>query len=135
MELPKIAKSALSIVLPVHNVAERLAKLLEEWTTYLARLKRDYEIILVDDGSSDGTAEAADGIAAVKPKVRVLRHSERRGFGACLRTGIAEARNPLLCYAGADPSYRPADLGKLLGRLHRVHLVSGYRAGHPVPGG
>src|SRR5579871_3798759 len=135
MQLPRITKAALSVVLPIHNIAASLPKLVEEWIAYLGRLKRDCELILVDDGSTDGTAEAADALAATNPKVRVLRHAEHRGVGACLRTGIGEARHPLLFYSSADPSYRPADLGRLLGRLPRVHLVSGYRAGRPVPTG
>lgn len=120
-------------MLTTHNVAAELPKLVEEWLAYLGRLKREYELILVDDGSTDGTAEAAESIAAAKPKVCVLRHSEPRGVGACLRAGIGAARHRLLFYSSADPAYRPADLGRLLGRLPRVHLVSGYRAGRPVP--
>src|SRR5271167_5088770 len=98
MQLPRITKAALSVVLPVHNVAVSLPKLVEEWTAYLGRLKRDYELILVDDASTDGTADAADALAAANPKIRVVRHSEQRGVGACLRTGIGAARHPLLFY-------------------------------------
>src|SRR5262249_37379201 len=112
MQLPRITKSALSVVLPVHNAAASLPKLVEDWLRYLGRLKRDHELILVDDGSTDGTADAADAIAAANPKLRVLRHAEHRGVGASLRTGIGDARHPLLFYTSADAAYRPADLGR-----------------------
>jgi glycosyltransferase involved in cell wall biosynthesis len=131
--LPKITRASLSVVLTTRNVAANLPKLVEEWLGYLGRLKRDYELILVDDASTDGTADAADAIAAANPKVRVLRQSEPHGNGACLRAGIGAARHRLLFYSSADGTYRPADLGRLLGRLPKVHLVSGYRAGLPVP--
>jgi glycosyltransferase involved in cell wall biosynthesis len=132
-ELSRIATAALSVVLPVHNVAASLPQLVGEWSGYLDRLKRDHEIILVDNGSTDGTATAAEAIAATNSHVRVLRHEQPRGFGACLRTGIAAARHPLIFYTSADPVYRPADLGRLLGRMNKLHLVSAYRAGRPVP--
>src|SRR5262249_46653834 len=62
-----------------------------------------------------------------------LRHGERRGDGAALRTALGTARYPLLFYTACDPRYRPADLRRLLKEIDRVHLVSGYRAGRPVP--
>ncbi len=127
MHLPRIAKAGLSIVLPVHEPAD-LPKVLDDWTAYLGRLKRSWEIIIVDDGSRPA-------VAVERERVRVLRHDYRQGFGAALRTGIAAAQFPLLFYTRADGGYRPADLGKLLGRLAKVHLVSGYRAGRPVPKG
>lgn len=132
-DLPRVATAALTVVLPVRNVADRLPRLLGDWNAYLDRLKRACEIIVVDDGSRDGTADAADALAATNPRLQVLRHPGPRGFGAALRTGIAAARHPLLFYGSADPAYRPADLGRLLGRMNKVHLVSGYRAGRPVP--
>lgn len=135
MQLSRITKAALSVVLTTHNVAEGLPKIVEDWLAYLGRLKRDYELILVDNASTDGTADAADALAAAHPKVRVLRLAEQRGVGACLRIGIEAARHPLLFYSSADPVYRPIDLGRLLGRLPKAHLISGYRAGRPVPTG
>src|SRR5262249_42809018 len=132
-DLSRVATAALSVVLPIHNIETSLAPLVGDWVAYLGRLKRAYELILVNDGSTDGTAATADGLATENAHIRVLHHAQRRGFGAGLRTGIAVARHPLLFYAGTDQPYRPADLGKLLGRMNKVHLVSGYRAGRPVP--
>jgi glycosyltransferase involved in cell wall biosynthesis len=129
--LPPIAAEPVSVVLPAHNAEEVLPKVLRRWAGFLDGLKRDYEILVVDDGSSDRTAALADG----QPHVRVLRHETRRGVGAALRTGLAEAKHPLVCYAPCDHQYRPADLQKMLERIDEVHMVAVCRAGPPIPAG
>jgi len=132
-ERPAIAGSPLSVVLPVYNATPLLQAILDEWTTLLDRLGRDYEILLVDDGSTDGTEAQADAQAKVRPRLRVLRHAQRRGFGSALRTGIDEARHPLLCYTSCDRQYRPEDLSRLLGTIDKVDVVTGIRLWQPVP--
>lgn len=128
-----IATEPLSVVLPACNVASTVKSVLQSWFTYLDSLQRDTEIILVDDGSTDGTAAEAESLAAEQPKLRVLKHDRPRGFGAALRTGLAAARHPLLCYASCDPLYPPAELAKLLERIDRVDAVTACRCGRPVP--
>lgn len=130
---PPIATAALSVILPACNVGPTVKTVLHSWIAYLDSLQRDYEIILVDDGSTDGTATEAEALAQDKPNLHVLKHSQQRGFGAALRTGLAAAKQPLLCYAACDPLYRPAELAKLLEGIDQVDLVSGYRGGRPMP--
>jgi hypothetical protein len=65
--------------------------------------------------------------------LRVFRHPRRQGYGAALRTALDAARLPLLCTATCDRQYDPADLGKLLGPMDKVHVVTGYRLLLPVP--
>jgi glycosyltransferase involved in cell wall biosynthesis len=130
-------------VLLAHNAAPFLQAVVAGWIAYLNGRGRDFEVILVDDGSTDGTGDQAETLAQSQPRLRVLRHPQPRGEGAALRTGIAAARYPLLFYTLCDPHYQPADLGRLLDRrnppqstereIDQVHLASGYRAGVPVP--
>jgi hypothetical protein len=95
----------------------------------------------VDDGSTDGSAAKADDLAAKRKHLRVLEHDAPRGFGACLRTALAESAHPLFFYTALDYPYTPHDLAKLLTRIdhtdelmHRkLDLVSGCRTGRPVP--
>jgi glycosyltransferase involved in cell wall biosynthesis len=134
LDRPPIAKAALSIVLPAHNVESRLDKIIEAWTEYLDSLKRDYEILLVDDGSTDGTAAAAKTIAGKRSRLKLLSHAERQGFGAALRTGLAAAQYPLVCYSSCDPAYQPRQLGRLLDKIDQADLVAGFRAGRALPG-
>jgi glycosyltransferase involved in cell wall biosynthesis len=133
--LSPIATEPISLVLPAHNAAPLLAQVLSEWKTYLDNLHREYEILLVDDGSTDGTAEQAAEQGKSNPQLRVLGHGQGRrlGYGAALRTGIAAARFPLLATSTCDRQYDPADLGRLLGQMDQVELASGYRLHQQPP--
>jgi glycosyltransferase involved in cell wall biosynthesis len=133
-ELPPIATEPLSVVLVARNDAARLPEVLAAWVAQLNGLKRDYEIILVDDGSMDSTGGLATFLAARQPRIRVLIHPEPRGFGAAIRTGLAAAHHPLFFYTTCDPQYQPSDLPRLLARIDQVHLISGYRVIAPMPG-
>lgn len=141
--LPPIASQPLSVVLLAHNRAHHLETALSSWVTFLNGLDREYEIIVVDDGSTDGSAALADKLASSYRRVVVLRHDRARGQGAALRTALAAARHPLLFYTLCDPHYQPADLGRLLRKrtdpqkpeleLDQVHILSGSRGGRPPP--
>lgn len=141
--LTPVSSQPLSVVLFVRNQADRLQSVLSDWVTFLNGLDRDYEAIVVDDGSTDGSGDVAEKCAANFRRVQVIRHAERRGEGATLRSALAVARHPLLFYTHGDPHYRPADLGKLLRKrgdpnqpdadLDRVHILSASRGGRPTP--
>jgi glycosyltransferase involved in cell wall biosynthesis len=132
-ERPKIADAPISVVLLSYNAGPDLRDVLLAWSEFLDTLARDHEIILVDDGSNDGTAAAAEALAASLPRLRVLRHEARRGLGAVLRTGIAAAHHPLLFYTTCNKHYQPTDLRKLLDSIDLADLVTGYRVWRPVP--
>jgi glycosyltransferase involved in cell wall biosynthesis len=131
--LPPISTAALSVILLARDAAAHLAATVAAWVAYLNGLDRDYEVLVIDDGSGDGTAERGAELPERHGRVRFLRHEQRRGEGAALRTALAAAQRPLVCYAPCEPGYRPADLQRLLADIDRVHLIPGYRAGRPVP--
>jgi glycosyltransferase involved in cell wall biosynthesis len=88
-----------------------------------------YEVLIVDDASTDGTGKIADELAAADPRIRVVHHAENRKLGGSVRTGLAEASSELVLYTDADMPFDLADLGKAL-RLMRVYdadIVSAYR--------
>jgi glycosyltransferase involved in cell wall biosynthesis len=128
-ERPPIAAAAISAVFPARNAEDHLEQFLNSWAAYLDGLARDYEIIVVDDGSTDRTASLAEEAAARLPRLRLVRHPERCGFGAALRSGLQEARFPLLVYAPCSLWYQATDLDRFLKWIDNVDLVSGYRVG------
>jgi glycosyltransferase involved in cell wall biosynthesis len=89
----------------------------------------DYEILIVDDASTDRTPEIADALAASDSHIRVVHHPENRKLGGSVRTGLREASGSLVLYTDADMPFDMKDLNKAL-RLLRVYdadIVSAYR--------
>jgi glycosyltransferase involved in cell wall biosynthesis len=126
-ELPPIQSEPIIAILPIYNDRASLQPTLEAWISILNGLNRDYEILLVDDASTDGSFDLAQTLAEKNPRVRPLRHEARSGFGVCLRTGLESARFPLLLISTCDGCYQPADLTRFLKWIDKVHLVAGYR--------
>jgi glycosyltransferase involved in cell wall biosynthesis len=130
---PRVA--ALSYFFPAHDEAENIEALVAEALGALGALAERFEIICVDDGSTDGTAALAARLAAERPEVvRVIHHGVNRGYGAAVRSGLAAARHPLVGFTDGDRQFRVADLGLLLRRLvaadaagRPVDVVAGYR--------
>jgi hypothetical protein len=132
-ERPPISTEPLSVVLLARNAGFGLVEVISSWMAFLDSLNRDYEIVLVDDSGSDGTAAVADALAPAFPRLRVLHHDGPQGIGASLRTGIAAAQKPLLFYTFCDKQYQPAELCRLLEAIDKVDLVIGYRVGGKLP--
>src|ERR1700738_4575166 len=132
-ERPPIAQAPLSAVLLAHNAGPDLEAVVSAWDAYLASLARPYEIVVVNDASTDGTGPGVDKLAAALPHLRVLHHDTHLGFGAALRTGLLNARNPLVFTVPCDKQFHPPDLYRVLEPIDQVDLVAGYRVGLPLP--
>ena len=83
--------TSLSVFFPCYNEKESICALTEKTVSVAGGICDDYEIILVDDGSSDGTAELADELAEKYPAVRVIHHPVNKGYGAALQSGFRAA--------------------------------------------
>lgn len=126
-DLPVIQTEPISVLLPTYNDRAGLQSTLESWISVLNNLNRDYEILLVDDVSSDGAIELAQNLVEKNPHLHLLRHESHSGLGACLRTGLASAQFPMLVISTCDGRYHPADLNRFLQWIDKVHLVAGFR--------
>ncbi len=103
----------LSIVIPAYNEEARLGKTLQAIAAYLNGRQRPYEIILVDDGSSDRTVEIARGFVPTVGSMRVIENQRNLGKGAAVRQGIAAARGDLILFSDADLSTPIQELAQL----------------------
>jgi dolichyl-phosphate beta-glucosyltransferase len=114
----------LSVVVPAYNEARRLGPSLERALSYLRQRGISFELLVVDDGSRDGTA----AVAAAFAEVRVLRHERNRGKGAAVRTGVLASRGERVLISDADFSTPIEELPKLERHLADAALVVGSRA-------
>lgn len=119
----------ISIVVPVRNEAGNIAPLVEEIARALAG--RDFEIVYVNDGSSDGTEAELQALAAQHPFLRQVKHARSCGQSAAITTGVGAARAPLVATLDGDGQNDPAFLPALIAPLSRVEigLVAGQRVG------
>lgn len=116
MTQPRVAR--LSYFFPAHNEEANLAGLIEEALATLPALAETFEIIAVDDGSTDATAAIAEALVIQHPDVvRLVRHQVNLGYGAALRSGFGAARYDLIAFTDGDRQFRIADLGRLTERL------------------
>ncbi|MBV8170159.1 MAG: glycosyltransferase family 2 protein, partial [Alphaproteobacteria bacterium] len=102
----------LSVVVPVHNEADNIAPLVAEIVAALAG-RMAFEIVYVDDASTDGTAAALAALKPTTPMLRVVRHATRCGQSAAIRTGVAAARAPWIATLDGDGQNDPADIPSL----------------------
>ena len=119
---------SLTVFFPCYNEEENVEALAVEVDRVVGEIADDYEVIIVDDGSTDRTGGIADRIARERPHVRVIHHPRNLGYGTALRTGFAGARKELVLYTDGDCQFDIRDLRKLLPLMREgVDLVVGYR--------
>jgi glycosyltransferase involved in cell wall biosynthesis len=124
---------AVSLFFPMLNEEGNIERAVESARTVLAAVARDFEVIVVDDGSVDQTGPIADRLAAADRRVRVVHHPENRGYGAALRSGFAAARYPLVALVDGDNQFEIGELPALLNAIEGFDLVSGYRVSRQDP--
>jgi glycosyltransferase involved in cell wall biosynthesis len=122
----------LSVVVPVHEEQENVAPLADEIDAALGGVV-EYEIVFVDDASTDATFTRLTQLSHGNPRVRVLRHAERYGQSTALHTGVVHARASLIATLDGDGQNDPGDIPRLLSTLSTTELdasrtlVTGYR--------
>ena len=121
----------LSYFFPAHNEESNLEPLVDEALATLPSLADRFEIVIVDDGSRDGTGAIADRLVTDHPGiVRVVHHPVNRGYGAAIRSGLRAARFAFVAFTDGDRQFKVADLGRLTERMSRADapdVVIGFR--------
>lgn len=125
---------AISIVIPAYNEAENIVTAIENAVVAIEKMTTDYEIIVVDDGSRDGTSEAALALRPRFSKLRVVRNEPNRGYGGALRRGFDEATKDLILFAPADNQFDLEETPRLLRLIDEgADIATGYRANRNDP--
>ncbi len=117
----------ISAVLPAYNEEANLEEVVRRTASALAGCARASEIIVVDDGSQDGSAALLDRLKATYPTLRVVRHPQNRGYGAAVRSGFSAARYSWVFMMDADNQFDPNDLSLLLQHAGDADIITGYR--------
>jgi len=118
---------SLSIFFPCFNEEENIETLIDEALEVLGPIGWDYEIIIVDDGSSDRTGVLADAFASKYPVVKVIHHAQNSGYGAALQSGIRAASKELVFYTDGDRQFDLKELPGILPLIEECDIVSCYR--------
>lgn len=117
----------LSVFFPAFNEQENIAELLKEAVTELEGVTADFELIVVDDGSTDATARMVSETAEKDARIRLVSHPSNAGYGAALRTGFETSTGDYVFFTDADRQFRLSDISKLWPIRATDKLVIGYR--------
>lgn len=124
---------SLSIVLPAYNEESNVESAVRRATEVAERLCADHEVIVVDDGSVDATAEIVRRLAADDSRIRLVQHPANRGYGGALRSGFLTAKLDLVFLTDADNQFDLDELGVFLPLIERFDVVAGYRMARRDP--
>jgi glycosyltransferase involved in cell wall biosynthesis len=134
MPQPAETKPGLSVFFPAYNDSGTIASLVIAALRTARTLTSDFEVIIVNDGSADATADIADELARTYPEVRVVHHDRNRGYGGALRTGFETATRDLVFYTDGDAQYDPTEMVVLWDAFNEnVDLVNGYKISRSDP--
>jgi glycosyltransferase involved in cell wall biosynthesis len=118
---------SISVFFPCYNEQENVGKTADNAIAVLENLDTDFEVIIVDDGSSDDTGRIADEIADRDDRVKVVHHGRNLGYGAALQSGFNAATKELVFYTDADGQFDIGEMPSLLELIEQHDIVSCYR--------
>lgn len=113
--------------MPCFNEQDVIGDVLAGALAVMPEFLDEFEIVVVDDGSSDNTAAAVEAVAARDDRVRLVRHEQNRGYGAAVATALRAAHGEWICFTDGDGQFNMLDLPQLLVHAHRSDVVVGYR--------
>ncbi len=115
----------ISVIVMAYNEVESVVKVTRDLHAVLSALTVPFELLLVDDGSSDGTSQAVESLAAELPSVRTIHHPENRGLGGVYRTGFSGARGEFITFFPADGQFEAGLVSEFFSLITSHDLVLG----------
>ena len=122
-----VRRHSVSFVLPAFNEEGNITKAIERTVTVASRYCSAFEVIVVDDGSSDRTAELVSECADLHPEVRLVMHDSNRGYGSALRSGFSDAALDFVFFTDSDNQFDMDEFPLLLAWADQADVVAGYR--------
>jgi glycosyltransferase involved in cell wall biosynthesis len=119
---------SITVSMPAYNEAENIAAMVQDVIQVMDTLADDYEVIVVDDGSRDGTGEVVKSLERRYPQVRLVQHEVNQGYGAAVFSGLVSAKKELVFFTDSDRQFDLKELEKFLALIDQADLVVGYRA-------
>lgn len=116
----------LSVFFPAYNEEKNIENTVKKTEEVLKNLKLNYEITIVNDGSSDRTGEVAEGLAK-NPRVKVINHPKNLGYGEALKSGFYNCKYDTICYTDGDGQFDFGEVTKFIDKLDIADLIIGYR--------
>ncbi len=134
--VPEVARPpvGLTVFFPAYNDSGTIASLVIAAVQTASRLTPDFEVLVINDGSTDTTADIIDELARLYPQVRAIHHPGNRGYGGALRTGFSSATRELVFYTDGDAQYDARELARLWEKMSDgVDMVNGYKISRSDP--
>lgn len=119
---------SITVAMPAYNEAENIEAMVEDVIQMMDTLADDYEVIVVDDGSRDATAQVVKSLEGRYPQVRLVQHEVNQGYGAAVFSGLTSASKELVFFTDSDRQFDLQEIKKLLDYIDQADLVVGYRA-------
>ncbi len=133
MSEPTKKRPGLSAVMPAYNEEANVGRAIEAVRAAIEPWFDRIEVIVVDDGSRDRTADEVRKASEADPRVRLVQHPKNRGYGAAVTSGLRAAELPLVFYTDADLQFDPRQITALLARADEAPIVVGYRRNRQDP--
>ncbi len=124
---------SLSVFMPAFNEEDSIASTVEGVVKVLKTMNLDWEVLVVDDGSKDKTAEVVKGLEKKFPGVKLVSHPKNKGYGHALKTGFASAKYPWVAFVDSDGQFDFAEIKKLAAKTGEADVILGYRLNRADP--
>jgi len=120
-------QQAISVFFPAYNEEKNIKNTVLNALKILPNYAKDYEVIVVDDGSQDKTAQIVGDLSQKNSHIRIISHKRNQGYGASLKSGLDGAKFPWIAFTDSDGQFDFSEIGEFLNELNGADLVIGYR--------
>lgn len=119
--------SELSVFFPAYNEEENIEETVRSAKKILNDVAQEWEILIINDGSTDKTGKIAQSLAREDKRIRVITHSPNRGYGGALKSGFSNSRFPWVCFTDSDGQFHFSEIKRFLPHTKEADLILGFR--------